>query len=125
MVVAPDEPARLHLLLDADISSHALVRVLREHGHDVVAAGLLEHLKHLDDPVPFAVAQQERRVLVTHDSHDFPDILREWTGAARSHHGCIISFVATNAYGEIARRFERWFEQLPSNHEWIDRAVVL
>lgn len=115
----------LRLLLDADLSSHALVRILRERDHEVLAAGLDDDLRQLDDPVIFAVAQQGRRIVITHNSHDFPDILREWAEAGRSHHGCLISHLPTNAYGEMARRFDRWFGQFPSHEEWIDRAAIL
>jgi hypothetical protein len=119
------EGERLRLLLDADLSSRALVRILSERGHDVLAAGLEEDLRQLDDRILFAVAQEGRRLLVTHNTHDFPDILGEWGEAGRSHNGCIISTVPTNAYGEMGRRFTRWFEQFPSPRDWIDRAVYL
>ena len=115
----------MRLLLDADLSSHSLVRLLRERGHDVVAAGRERDLQQLDDPVLFAVAQEQRRIVVTHNSHDFPDILREWAEAGRSHHGCILSFVATNAYAEMITRFDRWFERHPVESDWVDRAVAL
>jgi hypothetical protein len=120
---AGGEPLRL--LLDADLSSHSLVRLLTERGHDVVAAGHTDELKQLDDPILFAVAQEQRRILFTHNVHDFPDILRFWAEAGRSHHGCILSFLPTNAYGEMLRRFDRWFQQFPSPEDWLDRSVVL
>ena len=116
---------RLRLLLDADLSSHALIRVLVERGHDVLAAGLDDDLEQLDDGILFGVAQEQRRVMITHNSHDFPDILREWGEARRSHHGCIISHLPTNAYGEMSRRFDRWFGHLAGQSDWIDRAVIL
>lgn len=115
----------LLLLLDADLSSHTLIRLLTERGHEVVAAGLVNELKQLDDPVLFAVAQEQRRVVITHNVHDFPDILRAWADAGRSHHGCILSFLPTNAYGEMIRRLDRWFQQFPSANDWIDRSVAL
>ncbi len=115
----------LRLLLDADLSSQSLVHILAERGYDVVAAGLVEELKQLDDPILFAVAQEQRRLTLTQNSHDFPDILREWADAGRRHHGCIISAVPTNAYGEMERRLERWFRLCPSQDDWIDRAVFL
>lgn len=62
----------LRLLLDADLSSRGLVRLLEGRGHDVVAAGLVDALKQLDDPILFAVAQEQRRVLITHNVHDSP-----------------------------------------------------
>jgi hypothetical protein len=115
----------LRLLVDADMSSRALVRILSGRNFDVVAAGLTDELKQLDDPILFAVAQEQRRVTVTHNAHDFPDILREWGDVGRSHHGCVISFLPTNAYGEIERRLDRWFELYPAQDDWIDRAVIL
>lgn len=117
---------RLRLLLDADLSSHALLRILSEElGHDVVAAGLDVSLKQLDDRLLFAVAQEERRIVITHNRHDFPDILREWAEARRSHYGCIVSAIPTNEYGKMQRRLAGWFRQLPSQQDWIDRAVFL
>jgi hypothetical protein len=115
----------LRILLDADVSSRALVRILTGRGYDVVAAGLVEELKQLDDPILFAVAQEQRRLVLTHNTHDFPDILREWADAGRRHHGCIISAVPTNAYREMEQRLERWFRLCPSPDDWIDRAVFL
>ena len=50
---AQHEPLRL--LLDADPSSHTLVRLLTERGADVVAADVVDELRQLDDPVLFAV----------------------------------------------------------------------
>lgn len=121
--MAAGEP--LLLLLDADMSSRSLVRVLTERGHDVAAAGLRDDLAQLDDPVLFAVAQAEGRILITHNVRDFPDILGEWAQAARPHHGCVLSHLPTNAFAEMTRRFDRWFAQFPSRRDWIDRAVHL
>jgi Domain of unknown function (DUF5615) len=115
----------LRVLLDADLSSHSLIRIVSQQGHDVIAAGLRDDLRQLDDPILFAVAQAERRVLITHNFHDLPDILRDWAEAGRSHHGCIVSYLAANAFGEMARRFERWSTQFPAQSDWIDRAVSL
>jgi hypothetical protein len=124
-MVTQEDGEPLRLLLDADTSSHTLVRLLTERGHDVVAAGLVDELKQLDDPVLFAVAQEQRRIVVTHNVHDFPDILRAWAEAGRSHRGRVLSFLPTNAYGEMIRRFDRWFEQLPTPGDWIDRSIAL
>ena len=115
----------LRLLLDCDLSSHALTRILSERGHDVLAAGLDDELEQLDDPILFAVAQEQRRVLATHNFHDFPDILRDWAEAGRSHHGCILCFLPTNAHAGMSKRFDRWFERFPSQEDWIDRTVSL
>jgi ABC-type glycerol-3-phosphate transport system permease component len=47
-VTPPAEREPLRLLLDADLSSRTLVRMLGERGHDVVA-GLVDGLKQLDE----------------------------------------------------------------------------
>jgi len=67
----------------------------------------------------------ERRILATHNSRDFPSILREWAETQRPHRGCIVSSVPTNAYGEMERRFGRWFALYPTQDEWVDLAVFL
>lgn len=118
-------PEQLRLLLDADMSSHSLVQVLETAGHDVLAAGLRDDLKQLDDPILFAFAQSERRIMITHNLADFPDILAEWAVAGGSHHGCILSALPTNAFGEMKRRFELWFGRFPTPGDWLDRAVYL
>lgn len=116
---------QLRLLLDADMSSHSLVRILEEAGHDVIAAGLQGELKQLDDPILFAFAQGEQRIMITHNLADFPDILGEWAAAGRAHHGCILSALPTNAFGEMKERFQLWFGQFPAPDYWLDRAVYL
>ena len=116
---------QLRLLLDADMSSHSLARILGEAGHDVLAAGFRADLKQLDDPILFAFAQRDERILVTHNLADFPDILGEWAAAGRVHHGCILSALPTNAFGEMKRRFEIWFDHFPSPETWLDRAIYL
>jgi len=121
--VEGNEPLRV--LLDADLSSHSLLDFLTRRGLDVVAAGLVDELRQLDDPILFAAAQDQGRLIVTHNSHDFPDILREWADSGRRHHGCILSALPTNAYGEMERRFEQWFQLYPSRDDWLDRAVFL
>jgi hypothetical protein len=107
---------QLRLLLDSDMSSHSLVRILETAGHDVLAAGLRDELKQLDDRILFAFAQHEERVMITHNLADFP---------GRVHHGCILSALPTNAFGEMERRFEIWFGHFPSPGQWLDRAVYL
>jgi hypothetical protein len=62
---------------------------------------------------------------ITHNTADFPDILLTWAESGRSHHGCILSHLATNAFGEMGRRFERWISRFPEQDDWVDRAVHL
>jgi len=116
---------RLRLMLDADMTSHALFRILEEQGHDVLGAGFDTTLQQVDDRLLFSIAQDEQRLFVTHNTHDYPDILREWAETRRPHHGCLLSTVPTNDYGEMERRFTRWFERLPEQTDWIDRVVFL
>jgi hypothetical protein len=118
-------PEQLRLLLDSDMSSHSLAGILSDGGHDVLAAGFHTHLQQLDDPILFAFAQDEERIVITHNVADFPDILAEWAAAGRSHHGCILSHLSTRDHGEMKRRFELWFGRFPSPNDWLDRAVHL
>ncbi|MGH7188954.1 MAG: DUF5615 family PIN-like protein, partial [Acetobacteraceae bacterium] len=60
-------PEQLRLLLDSDMSSHNLVRILEDTDHDVLAAGLRDDLKQLDDPILFSFAQNEQRIMITHN----------------------------------------------------------
>ena len=115
----------LRLLLDADLSSHGLARILEHAGHDVLAAGFRDDLRQLDDEILFAFAQQERRVTITHNTADYAEILAAWAQAGRSHRSCILSHVPTNAFGEMERRFRRWFERFPVQEDWLDRAIHL
>jgi len=118
-------PEQLRLLLDSDMSSHSLARILENAGHDVLVAGFRDDLKQLDDPILFSFAQSEQRIMITHNVADFPDILSEWAAAGHSHHGCILSHLSTAAFGEMKKRFELWFGQFPSPDDWLDRAVHL
>lgn len=101
------------------------MHILEDAGHDVLAAGFRDDLKQLDDEILFAFAQQEQRITITHNSADFPEILVAWAHAGRSHHGCMLTHVPTNAFGEMERRFARWFDRFPTSEDWLDRAVHL
>lgn len=116
---------QLRLLLDADMSSHSLASMLQDAGHEVLASGFRDDLKQLDDPILFSFTQSEQRIMITHNLADFPDILNEWAAAARPHHGCILSHLPTNAFGEMKRRFALWFSRFPAPDDWLDRAIYL
>ena len=116
----------LRLMLDSDLSSRPLAHFLAdERGHDVLAAGFRDDLEQLDDPILFALAQQEQRIMITHNFHDYPDVLRQYGEAGRSHRGCIISYIPTNVYREMMSRLDRWLAAFPRNDDWIDRGVSL
>jgi hypothetical protein len=67
----------------------------------------------------------ERRVVIKHNANGFPDVLRAWAEAGRGHHGRALSFLRTNAYGEMGGPFDRWFGRFPSPGDWIDRVAAL
>lgn len=115
----------MHLLLDCDLSSRGLVRLLEKRGHDVLAAGLVGGLRELDDVDLFELAQREHRIVLTHNLADFPDILVDWGQSGRTHHGCILSRLPANAYAEIVRRLDRWLMVYPTQGAWRDLAVWL
>lgn len=114
------EPERLRILLDCDMSSHALVRILGDMGHDVVAADVEDELQPLPDPLLFAAAQSLERIVITHNIADFPDILRDWAESGRTHHGCIISTIPTNAYAEMEKRLSACLAAYPRQDDWRD-----
>ena len=60
----------MRLLIDEDSQGRMLVRRLREAGHDVLTAEEADLLGH-SDPEVFALAQRERRVLLTRNVRDF------------------------------------------------------
>jgi hypothetical protein len=67
----------------------------------------------------------EERILVTMDLADFPDILREWASAGRSHAGVILVHgIAHNAFGLIISGITHQLERRPLNSDWIDVAAV-
>jgi hypothetical protein len=59
-------------------------RRLQEGGHDVRALDQEPALEGLEDDDVLALASEEHRILVTHNIHEFPNILREWAAAQRS-----------------------------------------
>ena len=113
------------MLLDCDLCSRGLVRLLEKRGHDVLAAEFMAGIRELDDPELFELAQRERRIVITHNLADFPDILVDWGQAGRKHHGCILSRLPANAFAEIVRRLERWLAAYPSQGSWRNLAVWL
>ena len=80
----------MRLLLDADISSEAVGRLLIAGGHDVGALDQEPGLDALDDEQVLELAQRDGSILVTHNTADMPCVLRDWLGAGRSHAGVIL-----------------------------------
>jgi len=91
----------LRLFLDAHLSGPRIAEALREAGHDVRAADEERELDGWEDEGLLELAAGEKRVMVTFDVKDFPDIARRWAEAGRAHavlaivvgigHGCFVS----------------------------------
>lgn len=72
------------------------------------------------------LASDEKRILVTHNIRDFPDILREWGAAQRSHAGAILVYgIDHGEFNLIAQGIEHCLELYPEPANWIDLAVVV
>jgi predicted nuclease of predicted toxin-antitoxin system len=116
----------VRLLLDAHVSGPRVGRRLQARGHDIRALDQEPALEGLDDEEVMALAWEERRILVTHNIRDFPDILREWAAAQRSHAGAILAYgIDHREFALIVSGIERWLELYPEPAQWIDLAVVL
>jgi Domain of unknown function (DUF5615) len=112
-------------LLDAHVSSRRIGRPLERRGHDVVAIGADPQLAALADEELLAYAAGDRRIVVTHDLQEFPQLLREWAEARRSHAGCLPVTHRTGDYGAILRAIDAAFERTPEQRGWVDRAEFL
>lgn len=73
-----------------------------------------------------ALAAKEQRILVTHNIRDFPDILRDWAAAQRSHAGAILVHgIDHREFELILSGIQRWLGVYPEPSRWIELAVVL
>lgn len=116
----------MRLLLDAHVSGPRVGRRLQAAGHDVLALDQEPSLEGLDDSDVLALAAAEQRILVTHSIRDFPDILREWADAQRSHAGAIFVYgIDHREFELIVRGIERWLALYPQQSSWSDLAAVL
>ena len=75
----------MRLLLDAHVSGPCIGRWLEAEGHDVRALDQDPMLEGMDDEEVLSAAAADERILVTHNTRDFPAILREWAAAQRPH----------------------------------------
>ena len=99
---------------------------LQKNGHDVRALDQEPALEGLSDDDVLALASDERRILVTHNIRDFPEILREWAESQRSHAGAILVYGIDHSEFElIGRGVERWLKLYPQCSSWTDLAVIL
>ncbi|MDE3076779.1 MAG: DUF5615 family PIN-like protein, partial [Chloroflexota bacterium] len=70
-------------------------------------------LEGIDDPGVLALAAHDRRILITHNVQDFPDVLREWAEGGHEHAGCIILVgVRLDQFGVIIRCIEAAFDKV-------------
>ena len=111
----------MRLFLDAHVSGKRVAQALRKAGHDVRAADEERELDGLPDEELLSLATAENRVLVTFNVADFPDIVRRWAEAGRSHAGCaIVVGIDHSEFGTIIRVIQRVMEQRPKQAEWRD-----
>jgi len=116
----------VRFLLDAHVSGPRIGRRLETRGHDVRALDQEPSLEGLADEEVLALAAKEERILITHNIRDFPDILREWAMAQRSHHGVILVYgIDHREFDLVINGIERWLELHPEPDAWTDLAAVL
>lgn len=83
-------------------------------------------MEGLADEEVLALAAEEKRILITHNIRDFPDILREWALAQRSHPGVILVYGIDHSEFElIVRGTGRLLDLYPEPASWIDLATIL
>lgn len=111
----------MRLPLDAHISGPRIASPLRRAGHDVRAADEERELDGWNDDELLALAAAERRILLTFDVKDFPDIAQRWAEAGRSHAGlAIVVGIDHGEFGTILSTLEQLFEERPRDAEWCD-----
>jgi predicted nuclease of predicted toxin-antitoxin system len=116
----------VRLLLDANVSSVEVGRLLVAGGHDVGALDQEPGLDALDDEQVLELAQSDGSILVTHNSADVPSVLRDWLGAGRPHAGVILVHGVEHSLHElVAGGVERWLRQRPRQEDWVDVCVLV
>jgi predicted nuclease of predicted toxin-antitoxin system len=115
----------VRLLLDAHVSGPKVGRRLQAAGHDVRALDQEPELEALADEQVLALATAESRILVTHNVHDFPAILRQWGQAGQSHAGVILVYgISPNEFDLLRRGIEAWLQRRPSQSDWRDYPAI-
>jgi hypothetical protein len=99
---------------------------MRDRGHDVFALDEHSDLEGLDDEGLLAIAAKDGRVLVTHNVHDFPDILRSWAEADRRHAGCLILVgMQLHEFGGLITCINAALAQIQEQESWTNRSVQM
>ena len=116
----------MRLLLDAHISGPRIAEALRALGHDVRAADEERGLDGWADEELLNLAAAEKRVMVSFDVKDFPDIARRWAEAGRSHAGlAIVVGIDHGEFGTILRILEKLFEERAEPGQWSERTFFV
>ena len=115
----------MRILLDAHVSSRRVGRPLVRRGHDVVALDSDAQLAALSDDEILAFAANDRRIVITHDVKDFARLVCSAGEAGRSHGGCILVLLPTNAHGAVLRGVESLFSEHATQSDWVDRVEFL
>jgi predicted nuclease of predicted toxin-antitoxin system len=116
----------VRFLLDAHVSGPRTGNRLQVAGHDVRALDQERGLEGLDDEDVLVLACQDERILVTFDIADFPNILREWSAAQRSHPGVILVYGMNHGeFDLVVRGIKRWVDLHPEPESWTDLAAVV
>lgn len=116
----------MRLLLDAHVSGPNVGGRLQAAGHDVRALDQEPALEALPDEQVLALAASEQRILVTHNVHDFPTILRDWAQASRSHAGVILVYgISQHEFDLVVRGIHAWLQRRPNQDDWQNYPVVL
>lgn len=111
----------MRLLLDAHVSGPRIAAPLRKGGHEVRSVDEERELDGWDDEALLALATAEKRVLITFDVKDFPDIARRWAEAGRPHSGlAIVVGIDRGEFGPMLRALESLLEGRPAEDDWRD-----
>ena len=98
----------IKLFLDEDVWL-GLAAALRERGFDIVHVYEVKR-DGLSDAEQLAYAAQEQRVILTHNSSDYVELVRQYCEQNRSHAGVILSPQLEK--GELLHRSQRLIEAL-------------
>ena len=79
----------MRALIDEQLSAE-IALLLRQRGHDVVAAVERDDLRGGSDRTIFEVAGAEGRAVVTSNVRDFRPLAAEWLARGRTHAGLIL-----------------------------------
>jgi uncharacterized protein DUF5615 len=110
----------LRLLLDEMYPPVIAVQLCRR-GHDAAAVTARPELRMLADPDLFAIAQQERRAVVTENVADFIRIAGSFDQRGGAHHGLVLLDVRRyprgnpGTIGRVVEALDRLLERCPQD----------